>query len=67
MGAQQPGDATGVRVLDVVLIEPVQLLGVEAGGGLVDRIDIEHGTFTTEELNPTAGEIKEKVLEVAAN
>jgi hypothetical protein len=31
-----------------------------------DRIDIEHGTFTTEELNPTQREIKDKVLEIAS-
>jgi len=31
-----------------------------------DRIDIEQGTFTTEELNPTPDEIKEKVFEVAS-
>jgi len=31
-----------------------------------DRIDIEHGTFTTEELNPTPDEIKEKVFEIAS-
>ena len=31
-----------------------------------DRIDIEHGTFTTEELNPTPVEIKEKVFEIAS-
>jgi hypothetical protein len=30
-----------------------------------DRIDIEHGNFTSQELNPTPQEIKEKVLEVA--
>ncbi|MCP4313407.1 MAG: squalene/phytoene synthase family protein, partial [Bacteroidetes bacterium] len=32
-----------------------------------DRIDIEHGTFTSEELNPTQREIKEKVLEIASS
>ena len=31
-----------------------------------DRIDIQHGTFTTEELNPTQREIKDKVLEIAS-
>lgn len=31
-----------------------------------DRIDIEHGTFATTELNPTPAEIKERVLEVAS-
>jgi phytoene/squalene synthetase len=31
-----------------------------------DRIDIEHGTFTTEELNPTPDEIKERVFEIAS-
>ena len=31
-----------------------------------ERIDIEHGSFTTEELNPTPAEIKEKVLEVVS-
>jgi phytoene synthase len=31
-----------------------------------DRIDIEYGTFTREELNPTPSEIREKVLEVAS-
>lgn len=30
-----------------------------------ERIDVEHGTFTTEELNPTAIEIRKKVQEVA--
>ena len=30
-----------------------------------ERIDVEHGTFTTEELNPTALEIRKKVREVA--
>lgn len=29
-----------------------------------EKIDVEHGTFTREELNPTALEIKEKVLEL---
>ena len=29
-----------------------------------ERIDIENGNFTTEELNPTAGEIKSRVWEV---
>ena len=28
-----------------------------------DRIDIEHGKFTSEELNPSPKEIKEKVME----
>ena len=32
-----------------------------------DRIDIEHGSFTTEELNPTPVEIKEKVFEIASS
>jgi len=32
-----------------------------------DRIDINNGHFTTKELNPTAQEIREKVLEVASN
>ena len=31
-----------------------------------DRIDIENGKFTSEELNPTPQEIKEKVLEIAS-
>jgi phytoene/squalene synthetase len=31
-----------------------------------DRIDIEKGTFTTQELNPTPLEIKKKVLEIAS-
>jgi phytoene/squalene synthetase len=31
-----------------------------------DRIDIENGTFTGKELNPTPLEIKDKVLEVAS-
>jgi phytoene/squalene synthetase len=29
-----------------------------------DRIDIDHGTFTTQELNPTPDEIKERVWQV---
>jgi len=29
-----------------------------------ERIDIENGTFTTKELNPTPEEIKEKVMNV---
>ncbi len=29
-----------------------------------DRIDVENGTFTTEELNPTPTEIKDRVLKV---
>jgi len=29
-----------------------------------ERIDIEHGSFTTEELNPTPEEIKERVRKV---
>jgi phytoene/squalene synthetase len=32
-----------------------------------DRIDIEHGSFTTAELNPTPAEIKEKVLEITSS
>jgi phytoene/squalene synthetase len=32
-----------------------------------DRIDIENGNFTTEELNPTPQEIREKVVELASN
>jgi len=32
-----------------------------------DRIDIEHGSFTTGELNPTPQEIKDKVMEIASN
>ena len=32
-----------------------------------DRIDIKNGHFTTRELNPTAQEIRKKVLEVASN
>jgi len=31
-----------------------------------DKIDVAYGTFTKEELNPRASEIKEKVLEVVA-
>jgi phytoene/squalene synthetase len=31
-----------------------------------DRINIEHGNFTTQELNPTPGELRNKVMEVAA-
>ena len=34
-------DTLGVVVLDIVLVEPIQLIDVEAGGGLVDLIDIE--------------------------
>ncbi len=30
-----------------------------------EKIDVAQGTFTKEELNPTALEIKEKVMEVA--
>lgn len=32
-----------------------------------DRIDIENGNFTTRELNPTALEIREKVVELASD
>jgi len=32
-----------------------------------DRIDIENGTFTSKELNPTPQEIRARVLEVASN
>ena len=32
-----------------------------------ERIDLVHGQFTTEELNPTANEIKERVLETIVN
>ncbi len=32
-----------------------------------DRIDIEYGSFTTKELNPTPMEIREKVVELASN
>ena len=32
-----------------------------------DRIDIKNGHFTTEEMNPTAQEIRKKVLEVASD
>lgn len=32
-----------------------------------DRIDIENGNFTTEELNPTAGEIKNQVWKTIEN
>jgi len=32
-----------------------------------DRIDIENGSFTGEELNPTPKEIREIVLELASN
>jgi phytoene synthase len=32
-----------------------------------DRIDIENGTFTSKELNPTPREIKDRVLEVASS
>ena len=31
-----------------------------------DRIDLESGTFTREELNPTPGEIQQNVLEVVS-
>ena len=31
-----------------------------------DRIDVEHGNFTTRELNPTRAELKEKVMEVTS-
>jgi phytoene/squalene synthetase len=31
-----------------------------------DRIDIEHGNFTTGELNPTPSELREKVMNVAS-
>lgn len=30
-----------------------------------ERIDVEHGSFSREELNPTAAELKERVLKVA--
>ena len=32
-----------------------------------DRIDIEHGNFTTAELNPTPEEIKNRVLDISLN
>jgi phytoene/squalene synthetase len=32
-----------------------------------DRIDIKNGSFTREELNPSAKEIKDKVLEIASS
>jgi phytoene/squalene synthetase len=32
-----------------------------------ERIDIDNGTFTTEELNPTATEIKQRVLQAIEN
>lgn len=32
-----------------------------------DRIDIEHGSFTSEELNPTPQEIRDNVRELATN
>ncbi len=32
-----------------------------------DRIDVEHGNFTSSELNPTQQEIKNKVLEISSN
>ena len=31
-----------------------------------DKIDVANGTFTREELNPTASEIREKVMEVVS-
>ena len=31
-----------------------------------DKIDVAKGTFTKEELNPTASEIREKVMEVTS-
>ena len=31
-----------------------------------DRIDVKHGTFTREELNPTPAEIRDMVMEVAS-
>jgi phytoene/squalene synthetase len=50
------------------LIEPRYQLSLEIIFNLYtmiyDRIDPENGTFTTEELNPTPPEIKNKVLEV---
>ena len=51
------------------LLEDRNLMSLKVIYGLYkmvfDRIDIENGSFTTKEMNPTAQEIKEKVLEIA--
>lgn len=50
------------------LVEPRSQLSLEIIFALYlmvfERIDIEHGTFTSEELNPTWQEIKERVGQV---
>jgi hypothetical protein len=47
------------------LVEPRSQLSLEIIFDLYlmvfERIDIEHGTFSTEELNPTWQEIRERV------
>ncbi len=53
------------------LLEPQSQLSLEIIFSLYtmvfERIDIENGTFTTKELNPTATEIKERVWKVIEN
>jgi len=51
------------------LLEDRNLMSLKVIYGLYkmvfDRIDIEKGSFTTKEMNPSAREIKEKVFEIA--
>lgn len=59
---------TYAMMLEVLpLLEPRSQLSLEIIFALYimvfERIDIENGTFTTEELNPTPAEIKERVWE----
>ena len=52
------------------LLEDRNLMSLKVIYGLYkmvfDRIDIENGSFTTKEMNPTAREIKEKVIEIVS-
>ena len=41
MGAEQVGDPPRIALLYVVLVEPVQFVGIEVGSRFVDLIDIE--------------------------
>jgi phytoene synthase len=62
-----------LQVIDVIspLLEPRYRLSLEIIFNLYlmvfERIDIEKGTFTTEELNPTPDEIKERVHSTILN
>jgi len=67
------------RYREMTLLELQKLSGVLDGRYLMslhliyqlykmvfDRIDVKHGQFTTSELNPTPGEIREQVVELAS-